>query len=146
MGASHIYLQAIKNPPAVQELQETQVWSLGREDPLEEVMTTHPSILGWRIPWIEEPGGLLSIGLQRVGDYWSDIACTRTHTHTRTILLNMLSEMHWTLGMFGALFQVLPLYQWNRYNWFKTVAGAEKVSMWPSRLWAQAVWFHISWY
>ena len=44
-----------------------QVQSLGQEDPLEEGMTTHSSIHAWRIPWIEEPGGLQSIGLQRVG-------------------------------------------------------------------------------
>ena len=43
------------------------VQSLGGEDPLEEGMTTHSSILAWRIPWTEEPGGLQSIGSQRVG-------------------------------------------------------------------------------
>ena len=51
----------------MQESQETQVWSLGLEDPLEEVMATHSSILAWRIPWTEEPGGQQSIGSQRVG-------------------------------------------------------------------------------
>ena len=45
---------------------ETQVQSLGQEDPLEEGMATHSSILAWRIPWTEEPGGLQSMGLQRV--------------------------------------------------------------------------------
>ena len=44
-----------------------RVPSLGREDPLEEGMATHSSILAWRIPWTEEPGRLWSIGLQRVG-------------------------------------------------------------------------------
>ena len=44
-----------------------QVRSLGWEDPLEEGTATHPSILAWRIPWVEEPGGLWSIGSQRVG-------------------------------------------------------------------------------
>ena len=43
------------------------VQSLGQEDPLEKEMTTHCSILAWRIPWTEEPGGLQSMGLQRVG-------------------------------------------------------------------------------
>ena len=52
--------------PAMQETQETRVRSLGREDPLEESMATHSSILAWRIPWTEEPGGLQSMGLQRV--------------------------------------------------------------------------------
>ena len=57
----------VKNLPTVQESQETQVRSLGWEDPLEEGMVTHSIILAWRIPWTEEPGGLRSIGLQRVG-------------------------------------------------------------------------------
>ena len=56
----------VKNLPAVQEIQETQVRSLGREDPLEKGMATHFSILAWRIPWTEEHGGLQSIGSQRV--------------------------------------------------------------------------------
>ena len=46
---------------------ETWVQSLGREDPLEKEMTTHSSILAWRIPWTEERGGLQSMGSQRVG-------------------------------------------------------------------------------
>ena len=56
----------VKNPPAMQETQETRVRSLGGEDPLEEEMATHSSTLAWRSPWMEEPGGLLSIGSQGV--------------------------------------------------------------------------------
>ena len=52
----------VKNPPAVQEMQETQIQSLGREDPLESEMATHSSILAWKIPWMEEPGRLQSMG------------------------------------------------------------------------------------
>ena len=48
-------------------MQETQVQSLGGEDPLEKEMATHSSILVWKIPWTEEPGGLQSVGSQRVG-------------------------------------------------------------------------------
>ena len=57
--------QTVKNPPA---MQETRVPSLGQEDPLEEGMTTHSSILAWRISWTEEPGGLRvqSMALWRV--------------------------------------------------------------------------------
>ena len=55
---------AVKNPPAMQELQETQVRSPGLDDPLEEGMPTHSSILAWRIPWAEEPGGLQCMGSQ----------------------------------------------------------------------------------
>ena len=68
--------QIVKNPPA---MQETWVSSLGWEDPLEEGMATHSGILAWRIPWTEEPGGLRSIGSQRVGhDRW-DLARTSGH-------------------------------------------------------------------
>ena len=55
--------QTVKNLPA---MQETQVRSLGQGDPLEEGMATHSSILAWRIPWTGEPGGLQSMGSQRV--------------------------------------------------------------------------------
>ena len=60
----------IKNPPAVQDLQEIWVGFLGGEDPLEEGMVTHSSTLAWKIPWTEEPGGLQSMGLQRVRHDW----------------------------------------------------------------------------
>ena len=56
--------QLVKNLPA---MQETRVQSLGWEDPLEKGMETHSSILAWRIPWTEEPGGLQSVGPQRIG-------------------------------------------------------------------------------
>ena len=56
-----------KKPPAMQETKlETEVLSLNHEDPLEEGTATHSSILAWRIPWTEEPGGLQSMGSQRV--------------------------------------------------------------------------------
>ena len=55
----------VKNPPAVQEM---QVQSLGREDPLEKEMATHSSILAWEIPRTEESGELQSLGLQRLRD------------------------------------------------------------------------------
>ena len=64
-----------KNLPAVQELQEMWVRSLGWKGPLKEGMATHSSILAWRIPWTEELGRLQSIGLQRVGHDWSNLAC-----------------------------------------------------------------------
>ena len=56
--------QTVKNLPA---MLETQVRSLGQEDPLEKGMASNSSILAWRIPWTEEPGRLQSMGLQRVG-------------------------------------------------------------------------------
>ena len=60
--------QVVKHLPT---MWETQIWSLGQKDPLEKEMATHSSILAWRIPWTEEPGGLWSMGLQRVGHDWA---------------------------------------------------------------------------
>ena len=56
--------QIVKSLPTIQE---TQIPSLGGQDPLEKEMATHSSIFAWRILWTEEPGGLQSMGLQRVG-------------------------------------------------------------------------------
>ena len=57
----------VKDLHAMQESQEMQVRSLGQEDPLEKEMATNSSILAWRLPWTEEPGGLQSMGSQRIG-------------------------------------------------------------------------------
>ena len=65
--------QMVKNLPA---MREAWVQSLGQEDPLEKGMAAHSSILTWRIPWTEEPGGLQSVGSQRV-----DMTEQLTHTH-----------------------------------------------------------------
>ena len=59
-----------------------RVSSLGREDRLEEDMTTHSSILAWKTSWTKEPGGLQSIGSQRVRHEQNDLARTHRHTHT----------------------------------------------------------------
>ena len=67
--------QMVKNLPT---MWETWVWYLGWEDPLEEGMVTHASILAWRIPWTKEPDKLQSLGSQRVRHDW----VTDTHTHT----------------------------------------------------------------
>ena len=61
--AKFFYGSVVKNLPTTQEM---WVWSLGREDPLDKEMTTHSSILAWEIPWIVVPGGLQSMGSQRV--------------------------------------------------------------------------------
>ena len=63
-----LVVQLVKNPTA---MQETWVWSLGWEDPLEEDKATHSSILAWRISWTEDPGGLQSMGSQRVRHNWA---------------------------------------------------------------------------
>ena len=81
----------------MQEMCETQVRSLGREDSLEEDMATHSSILAWRIPWTEEPGGLQSRGVAKSQTRLkrhSVCVSARAHTHTQepreigTIMIN----------------------------------------------------------
>ena len=61
------WLSGYKNPPAMKETQEMQVQSLGREDPLEEGMATHPSILAWKVPGTEELARLQCTGMNRLG-------------------------------------------------------------------------------
>ena len=63
----YLYSDFCGGPVSHLPMQETRVRSLGSEDPLEKEMATHSRTLAWRIPWTEEPGGLQSIGLQRVG-------------------------------------------------------------------------------
>ena len=65
----------VKHLPAIQETQETEVQSLDWEDPLEKEMATHSSILAWKTPWTEEPGGLPPMGVQSV-------KYKQAHTHT----------------------------------------------------------------
>ena len=67
---------AVKNLPTMQEM---EVWSLGQEDPLEKEMAAHFSILAWEIPWTEKPGGLQSVGLQRVKHNFMNEH--KAHTH-----------------------------------------------------------------
>ena len=67
--------QRVKDLPA---MQETWVWFLGWEDPLEKEIVTHSSILAWKIPWREEPGRLQSLGSQRVRHNWATNALTLT--------------------------------------------------------------------
>ena len=62
---------------------------LGWEDPLEEGMATHPSSLAWRIPWTEEPGGLQSMGSQKVKHDYSNLACTHAYLKINTHISNI---------------------------------------------------------
>ena len=73
--------QRVKNLPAMQETQEIWVQSLSSEDPLEEEMATHSSILAWEIPWTEEPGGFQSEGWKKLRQ---DSVTKHTYTHKCT--------------------------------------------------------------
>ena len=79
----------VKNLPANAGDTETQVRSLGQEDPLEEGVETHSSILAWRIPRTEEPRRLQSIGLQEL-----DTTEMTEHAHTKSRLILILSHIH----------------------------------------------------
>ena len=86
------------------ETQETRVQSLGREDPLEDGMATHSSMLAWRIPWTEEPGRLQSIASQRVEHGWNDLAPTNNDVSmpsvTLIICMNLVSTFPLILRLF----------------------------------------------
>ena len=70
---------------------ETWVQSLHWQDPLEEEMATNPNILAWRIPWTEEPGKVQSIGSQRAGHGWNDLACTHIALNPEGVLFHCLA-------------------------------------------------------
>ena len=90
--------QIIKNLPAVQE---TWVRFLGQEDPLDKGMAIHSSILSWRIPWTEEPGGLQFVGSQRVGHDWV--------TNTATQLLQKTMKLLFGCGIICILPRIIVL-------------------------------------
>ena len=116
----------IKNLPI---MQETQVWSLGWEDPLEEEMTNHSSILAWRIPWTEEPGGLQSMELQRVEQDWE----TYTHTHTHTVDLQCCVTLRCTAQWFKHIFVSMYLFiPFHILSSYATAATAKSLQSCPT--------------
>ena len=78
----------VKNLPAIQETEEMRLQSLGQGDPMEEEMAAHSRILAWRTPWTEEPGGLQSVGWQRV-------RCDRIILSRRPEVLGVRASVHW---------------------------------------------------
>ena len=100
---------------------ETQVQSLGREDPLEREMATHASILAWRIPWTEEPGGLQSMVSRRVRHYWVTNAHTHTHTrvhvHTHTHTVSKIVPRHpYGFGSWGSTLKALMKFSFGDFG------------------------------
>ena len=92
MWRSALVAQRLKHLPA---MQETWVRSLGPEDPLEKEMATHSSTLAWRIPWMDEPGGLQSTGSQRVGHNWAtSLHITFICGHTKVTLYEGFTVKH----------------------------------------------------
>ena len=80
LGKKGLVAQRVKSLPA---MWETQVWSLDWQDPLEKEMANHSSILAWRIPWMEEPGRLQSMGLRTVRHNWATSLSLFTFIHWR---------------------------------------------------------------
>ena len=88
----------------MQEMEEMKVRSLGPEDTLEEEMATSSSILAWRVPWTEEPRGLHSMGLQRVGHNWSDFACkTYVWASHMALVVRNLRVNAWDIRDMGSI-------------------------------------------
>ena len=71
---------------------DMRVWSLSPKGPLEEEMATHSCILAWTIPWTEEPGGLQSMGSQRIGHDWSNLAYMHASIHSRQLSHSYIRE------------------------------------------------------
>ena len=114
--------QTVKNMPA---FRETWDQSLGWGDPLEKEMAAHSSILAWRIPWTEEPGGLQSMGSQRVGH-------NRAHTHTNTLI-----------KLFKFLFLDIIISSWTYPNFHEIRHSFVNIFRWYSGL--QAFFFFFLW-
>ena len=103
-GASLVAQRLKRLPP----MQETWVWSLGREDPLEKEMATHSSILAWRIPWTEELGRLQSMGLQRAGHDWAtSLHFTRIPSLTLLVKKSQQGEKKFLCSLIAAEKQIL---------------------------------------
>ena len=96
--------QKVKNLPV---MWETGVQSLSQENSLEKGMATHSSIFAWRIPWTEEPGGLQSMGSQRVRHDWA----ASTQTHTEWPAQNLANDMYLTNTIYTRFF----IYSWALY-------------------------------
>ena len=88
----------------MQEMQETWVWSLGQEDPLEKEMATHSRILAWKIPWTEEPDGLQSMGSQKL-DMTEHTQKYLENTQIIIAFMLFLSDSSYHLGMEKVTFE-----------------------------------------
>ena len=98
-SVNFLVAQTVKRLPAVWE---TQVRSLGREDPLEKEMSIHSSTLAWKIPWTEEPGRLQSMGSQKVGHHWATLLSyfNKTLLHKRSWVIKP-GPWSWSEIFFG---------------------------------------------
>ena len=122
-------------------MQETQVWSLGGEEPLEIEMATHSSILAWRIPWTEKLGRLQSIGLQRVGHDWSNWVRTQTLSDCcmKNILIWKLPVHSCFMDRCGCDSLLSNLYDnFGSYSFTKCQTACKQKKDWDSWQWLSA--------
>ena len=113
----------VKNLPT---MQETRVWSLGQQDPLEKGMATHSSILAWRIWWTEEPGRLQSIGLQRAGHDWE----TNTFTFQIKFLKSITFLMAQTVKNLPAMHEIWVWFLGQEDPLEKQIATQSSILAW----------------
>ena len=103
-------------------MQETQVWSLGWEDPLEKAMAAHSSILAWKIPWTADPGRLPSMGSQRVGHDWATSLSTFTlgyeEGNGNPLQYSWPGKSHGWRSLVGWS----PWGRWVRHNWVTSLS------------------------
>jgi len=107
----------VKNPPAGQETQEMWVWSLGQENPLEEGMATHSSILAWIIPWTEELGRLQAMESQS----WTQLKLLSTHTYLFKIVISFSLAMYPEVELLDHMLLIFLIF-WKITILFSTVA------------------------
>ena len=109
-------------------MQETRVWSLGWEDPLEKEMATHSSTLAWRIPWREEPGRLQSMGLQRAGYDWAtSLSLSDSILKSRDIALP--AKVHLVKAM------VFPVVMYRCESWTVNKAECQRIDAFELWCW-----------
>ena len=107
--------QLVKSLPV---MWKTLVWSLGQEDHLEKEMATHYNILAWKIPWMEEPGGLSSIGSQRVGHDWATsphLFLTFNQSVTLCLILNVASGPAYRFLRMQVIWSGIPI-SWRIFH------------------------------
>ena len=112
----------------MQETQETWIWSLGQEDPLEKALATHASILAWKIPGTENPGGLQSMESQRVRNDWLIKHSTAYTNHKQIEYLNYFVGVQLTYNKL----HIFKVYNWISFTYtyiHKTITTIKKTNL-----------------